>query len=292
MIGDLILSTIIYYFSGTGNSLAIARDIANKTQGKLIPISSVNDNDKIMVEEDAVGIVFPTYYETFGGVPLIVRRFANKLEDMESKYVFGICTYGGASVTALKCLDSIIRSKGGKLSGRFTVNMPSNMAGSNMNNEEKQEKMFNIWNDNLEYIAEFVNTRRESKFDTPNTLFGRGYTVLKLIYSPLMFLFKSSTLKQLKKYSSESLSYGEQIQNMDRSFSTNENCNGCGNCSKICPVNNIKIIEDKPSWQHHCEFCLACFHWCPNEAIISLELKNTVRYHHPEVKLSDMINED
>jgi flavodoxin len=33
------MSSEIYYFTGTGNSLAIARDIAGKTNGKLISIS-------------------------------------------------------------------------------------------------------------------------------------------------------------------------------------------------------------------------------------------------------------
>ena len=282
----------IYYFSGTGNSLALARDIARKTDGELISIPSVMDKDKINIEADVLGIVFPTYYETYDGVPLIVRRFVKKLENMENKYIFGICTYGGASVTALKCLNKLINSRDGKLSAGFTVNMPSNMAGPNLNNTEKQHKMFDVWNENLDYISEFINTRKEGEFDTQNILFGRAYILLKLIYSPLMFLFKPSTLKHLKKYSSESLPYEEQLPFMDKSFSTDEKCVGCGNCSRICPVNNIKMVDNKPSWQHHCEFCLACFHWCPKAAIKSSELTNTIRYHHPDVKISDMLGEN
>ena len=227
-----------------------------------------------------------------GGVPLFVRRFVKKLENIESKYIFAICTYGGASVTSMKCLEKLINSQGGKIKAEFAVNMPSNMAGPNLNNTKKQEKLFEVWNKNLDYISKFVKTRKEGKFDTENVLFGHAYLLLKLIYSPLMFLFKPSTLKHLKKYSSASLPYEQQLPLMDRSFSTNKKCNGCGTCSKICPVNNIKIIKDSPSWQHHCEFCLACFHWCPEEAIVSNELKETVRYHHPSVKLSDMMRID
>jgi len=209
------------------------------------------ENNKISIETDVIGIVFPTYYETLGGLPLIVRRFVKKLENIESKYIFAICTYGGASVTAIKCLEKLINSQGGKIRAGFTVNMPSNMAGPNLNNTKKQEKMFDVWNKNLDYISEFVKNRKEGIFDTDNVLFGRAYLLLKLIYSPLMFIFKPSTLKQLKKYSSASLPYEQQLPLMDRSFSTNKKCNGCGTCSKICPVNNIKIIKDSPSWQHH-----------------------------------------
>ena len=146
----------------------------------------------------------------------------------------------------MKCLEKLINSQGGKISAGFTVNMPSNMAGSNLNNRKKQEKLFDVWNKNLDYISEFIKTRKEGRFDTENVLFGRAYLLIKLIYSPLMFLFKPSTLKQFKKYSSASLPYDQQLPLMDRSFSTNTKCNGCGTCFKICPVNNIKISKRLP----------------------------------------------
>ncbi len=82
------MSTEIYYFSGTGNSLAVARDIARKTNGKLIPIPSIMDKERIKTDADVIGIVFPVYYEPYGGVPLIVRRFVRKLEGIGSKYIF------------------------------------------------------------------------------------------------------------------------------------------------------------------------------------------------------------
>lgn len=283
------MGTEIYYFSGTGNSLAVAMDIAKKLRGEMIPIASVMDEERITPDADVIGIVFPTYYEPYGGVPLIVRRFIRKLENIESKYIFAICTYGSASVLALKYLDKIIKSRGSKLAAGFSVNMPNNMAGPKINSTQNQEKMFSVWKENIEVICEHVNARKEGKFDTPNVLVGRAYFLIKLIVAPLIFLFKPLTLMHLKKYSDSSgKSYEELLPFMDRSFHINKKCTGCGNCSRICPVNNIKIVDNRPQWQHHCEFCLACFHWCPKGAITSSELKNTVRYHHPDVEISDM----
>lgn len=287
------MSTEIYYFSGTGNSLAVARDIAEKLGGKLISIASVMDEERIITDADVIGVVFPTYYEPYGGVPLIVRRFVKKLENIGSKYIFAICTYGGASVKALNCLDKIINLNGGKLEGRFTVNMPSNMYGPKINNTKNQQKMFSVWKENIQVIYGHINAQKEGKFDTPNIFVGRAYTLIKLIFTPLIFLFKPLTLMHLKRYSdSSSQSYEELLPSMDRSFHTNEKCVGCQNCFKICPVKNIKMVDNKPSWQHHCEFCLACFHWCSKSAITSSELKNTIRYHHPDVKISDMLRMD
>ncbi len=284
------MNTEIYYFSGTGNSLAVARDIAEKLRGELISIASVTGDKSIKTDADVVGIVFPIYYEPYGGVPIIVRRFISKLENLGSKYIFAICTYGSGSFQTLNFLNELVKSCGGKLAAGFTVNMPNNMAGPRINNTQKQKKMSQVWEENMEVICGYVNARKEGKFNAPNVLTGRAYILIKLIITPLIFLFKPLTLMHLKRYSSSSSqSYEELLPFMDRSFHTDEKCTGCRTCSRICPVNNIKMENQHPVWQHHCEFCLACFHWCPNEAIKSSELKNTVRYHHPDVKISDML---
>lgn len=52
----------IYYFSGTGNSLEVAREISQKMNGKLIPIPMVMDKEHVTPEADVIGIIFPVYY--------------------------------------------------------------------------------------------------------------------------------------------------------------------------------------------------------------------------------------
>jgi len=88
----------------------------------------------------------------------------------------------------------------------------------------------------------------------------------------------------------KSISFEESIKLMDNGFWCDANCNSCGTCLKVCPVNNIRIVEERLVWQHRCEQCFACLQWCPVQAIQFRQgTINGRRYHHPKVKLSDII---
>lgn len=276
------MSTEIYYFSGTGNSLVVARDIAVKMNGEMKHIPSVMDKDSITTDADVIGIVFPVYHAIFDGMPLIIGRFVRKMENIDSKYIFAVCTCKGWSRVAINKFGEIIKARGGKLSAGFTVLMPDNSSPTTI---EEQQKLFNNWKKKLEIINQYVNAREKGKFE--NTVF---YNLIMAPFSPRL---KRETLKLLSKLAnSTNLQFEELLPLTDRSFSADEKCNGCGICAKVCPANDIEIINNRPVWQNRCESCLACVNWCPKEAIqggiISTD-KIPTRYLDPDVKVSDFI---
>ena len=290
------MCTVIYYFSGTGNSLVIARDMAGKTNGRLISIPSVMDKESIKTDADVIGIVFPVYH---GDIPFIIRRFVTKMNNLDKKYIFGVCTYGNSPGLSIKYLDEIIKSHGGKLAAGFAVNMPSNYITpsfvlndffkSFVLNEiaiEKQQEMFINWKKKLESIYEFVHTRKEGVFETK--------TDIKILLDDFLHLRetlgKTFWLKIAGFEGNTNLSFQESLQLMDWGFKCDDKCNGCGICSRVCPVRNIKMVDNKPVWQHHCEQCFACLQWCPKEAIqFGSRTSHGKRYHHPDVKVLDMM---
>jgi flavodoxin/NAD-dependent dihydropyrimidine dehydrogenase PreA subunit len=279
--------TEIYYFSGTGNSLVIARDIAEKVNGNLISIPSQLDKERIITDADVIGIVFPVYYVGLSNIPLIVQEFVMKLDKISKKYIFAICTYGGGSGSTLKMLDEMIRKQGGHLDSGFGVQMPQNAFRKPL---ENKEKLYNNWKkEKLIFIYEHLNSRDEGYFDTDSLFNGM---VVKILERIMKFdLLKPIFLKSMKDTAEipkdSNLTIGEIIPLMDKSYHTDENCVGCRTCTKICPVNNIKMVDDKPVWQHNCQNCLACIKWCPQKAIHGYgELP--LGYHHPDVEISDM----
>lgn len=269
----------IYYFSGTGNSLVVAKDMAEMINGKLVSIPSLMRKERVEPETDVIGLVFPVFYATNDcGIPLIIGRFVRKLEKLGSKYIFAVCTCGYMPGTTVENLRRAIESRGGNLAAGFTIRMTSkNLA------EKKQQKMRTKRLKKIEAICEYVNARRTGRFETRGLL-------RKIFLAPLRALEKPIFMRRYRKLSNTCRnSFSELIPLADASFRTNENCTGCGTCARVCPVNNVKMVDGKPVWLHHCETCYACYGWCPNNAITGDIVAYNEWYHNPEVCLLDML---
>lgn len=274
------MSIGIYYFSGTGNSLAVARDVAEQTGGSLIPIASLTEDSRIITPYEVLGIIFPVYY---GDLPVIVKEFAGRLDNLQGKYVFAVCTYGGAAMASLRVLRSIIRSRSGELSAAFGVHMPQN---SFYKPKEDRLKLYLEWKNKLQFIVSKIGKKSKGIF--------YDNFLLEMLMVPLQSLIIRPMCKKAfaEKTNMPSDSRMEElIRMLDTDFYTNEKCSGCGTCAKVCPVNNIKIRDSKPVWLHRCENCLACYNWCPNRAIQGGITSKDYYYCHGEVDILEIMQQ-
>ena len=254
--------TTLFYFSGTGNSLKVARDLAGELgDTELIAIPKAIQQGAVQ-SGDRTGVVFPTY---FGGLPLIVAEFLSKLE--AGGYAFAITTCGGMPGGALRQAAAMLRSRGGRLAAGFVVDMPGNYARLyGAMSARRQQKLFEEEKRRVKEIASIVRQERAHRIEA-------GFWLLNW---PLALLYRCY--------------FAPGARGRDRDFRVDEKCNSCGTCERVCPVSNIEMREGRPGWKHACEQCYACLQWCPKEAIqVGKKTVRRKRYRNPDIDVKDLV---
>ncbi len=261
------MTTTIYYFTGTGNSLKIAKSLSEKLDGcELVPIAKVWKDDHLASLTEKVGFVFPLYYS---GLPKIVYDFLNKIELSKSNYFFAVVTNAGdINSTPLLQIETILNAKSKALSAGFYILMPNNfIIGYDVHSEAHQKEFFEEAIKNVETIYKTVEINENN--------LGKAF-------------FEKRRIKS-EKFNKN---FRDNVYGYDKSFYAEDTCSSCGICVKVCPVNNITLEEGIPQWKHKCQQCLACINFCPEKCIqFGDKTLKTQRYHHPEITVKDLINQ-
>lgn len=227
-------------------------------------------------QAETVGIVFPVYYSD---APIIVKDFAKRLRNLTNRYVFVVATYGGGLGDSITTISKLIAQAGGKLSAAFGVHMPQNAFRKPW---AKHEKIYGHAAEKCAVISKRVLLQKPGMF-LSDILVYLVLTPFRILFRPI---YKSSFRKKLNVSTSTTIE--ELIHIADRTYSTSNSCDACGICVKVCPVQNIQIVERKPLWKGHCENCLACYDWCPKKAILGGIAQKGYFYKHPDVTVKEM----
>lgn len=254
----------IFYFTGTGNSLYIAKKIAAKSNYELCEISYALSNRDLLncADTEVIGLVFPLY--SFG-VPEMVERFLKSLHNLNSKtYVFAIISCGSSGYGIVsEQLSELLSHKNSSLNYVTFQHMPSNYI-----------KLFKP--PTLEMAKHDIQTQdafiEQIIADISHK---RSKIITKSIFSPIyQFIYKG---------------WRKQLENCAQKFSVQTTCIGCALCVKLCPEQNISLINAKPKWANNCQDCLACINACPTNSIqANIFTKIYGRYLNPYIKINDL----
>lgn len=254
------MRTTIFYFSGTGNSLVAARQLAEKLDSaRLIALASLPDDRQFVVDSDIVVFVFPVYA---AGIPVIVKNSLARLRFTGKPYICAIATCGGDAGAAIGILATELKAKCSmQLAAGWKLLMPGNYT-----------PLYGAFSDKVhETILKAANARIEL---LSGLIAGRQTCRLETTPAPFSWLVKFIWL-----------GFAGWVGKSDRHFRALRSCTGCGLCEKVCPVANIRLTEKgRPVWQQHCQQCMACLQYCPVEAIqFCWWTQGRRRYHHPQV---------
>lgn len=242
---------MIFYFSGTGNTRFVAKEIAAGIGEELLFIPDLireNRYEFTLQPEETVGFCFPTHGWQ---PPRIVREFIKQLSITQhpspnNLYCWALTTCGDDMGEAMTILNKDLKAIGLKASTMFSVIMPESyvcLPFMYTDTEDKEQQKIAAAKEQLPHIIACLRERKEGieeleKGGTPR------------LYSYVIGAYFNARMVHDKKFTVDA-----------------DACIKCGKCAKVCPVDNI--TGTPPVWNHNgrCTSCLACYHYCPTHAI-------------------------
>ena len=251
---------VILYFTATGNSLYVARQLAGEA-GELLSIPQLVKAGRYELEADEIGIVYPVYGHM---PPNMVREFIRKAR-LKAGYRFAVLTYGNRKCNSAEIWDEVSRKAGCPFDYITTMIMVDNwLPNFDMNEQMKIDKHIP---ESLERISSDINARR--KWLEPVTETERqqhaGFLQASGIDPDTGFLMRSQD-----------------------AFALTDGCIGCGICTEVCPRGNYSLTSTGVKTEGDCDFCFACIHNCPQKAIVFRQMKEVnpdARYRNEHVSL-------
>lgn len=245
------------YFSGTGNTkFCTEKFLAHFDSPQIF---SIEDNSALNAIFESRDIVFayPIYYSN---LPKIVRDFIeNNSKLWRGKNIFIIATMGLLSGDGSGVSARIFKKYGANIVGGLHIKMPDCIGDVKALKKSPEE--------NIEIIKNAVRKIDKAAEDYKNK---------KPMQEGLNFLYHMAGLfgQRLYFYSkTKNYTCGSKID-------TNV-CIGCKKCEKLCPMNNIKVVEGKAVSGNMCTLCYRCFSSCPQKAITILG-KEVLEQHRIE----------
>ena len=288
--------TILYVFSGTGNSLAVARELADHLDAEIRSIPALMRQASVGIEADVVGFVFPVHHKS---IPLILRRFVEKARFKDDAYLFALCTYGDSPGLAVDHLRELLTTQGKDLAAGFGVHLPYNyltpspvlrgfFRSFTLREIPKPtlQALVAAAPEKIAGVVAAIRVRETGLYERTSDLITPFAERIGLPET----LGKWVWMRVAGVHDPPDVPFLESRQVMDQAFWADPSCNGCGICAQICPVRNVDLVDDRPRWLGHCEQCFACLQWCPQEAIqFGRKTTGRRRYHHPSVTLAEML---
>ncbi len=244
---------MIFYYSGTGNSLYAAKKLIDDNE-KLINIAEALEKKEFTYElqdNEKVGFVFPVYFYIVND---IVSEFIRNLKIKHTSYVYAVITCGASISGAGGQLKNLLSERKIHLSNVYTLVMPDNaMIYYNIAPEEENKKKLQTSDRQIVKIKKAILQEKTGK-------------ISKSILTPVL-LGVYHRVKGTKK------------------FSVTDACVGCGLCEKNCQEHVIEMINHKPVWKKEkCSKCTACINKCPKHAIqYGRGTKKRNHYYNPYV---------
>ncbi len=249
---------MVFYFTGTGNSLYVAKELDEEIKS----IPQAIKQERLEFSADSIGIVCPVYgHEMPGMVKEFIRRAA-----LDTGYLFIVLTYGAHHGGAAEIADLFLKSAGKKADYITSIEMVDNfLPAFDMNKQMAMDKQVEK---HLDRIRADVRAKRRD--------------------------IQKAGLAEKTAHKM----YRKMVKNAPETiwaaFRVTDECIGCGICTRVCPAGCIHLENQHAVHSpKRCQACYACVHVCPRMAVqftLPRPEKNpAARYRNEHVTLCELV---
>ena len=228
---------MIFYFTGTGNSLYAARALARDGEQVISMIDAVRDGKLHykLADNEPLGFVFPVYFYTVSDP---VLEFVRSLTVENASYVYAVIPCGASIGPAGGFLKSELKKRGLELQRVEALVVPDGaLIFYDIDTPEKMEQTLQAATQELASIKQAVERRAPNKITGSAAAGKAGLAAYHLCMST-------------------------------KKFYADDKCIHCGKCASVCPVGAIAMTDGRPVWtKDRCVKCCGCINRCPVSAI-------------------------
>ena len=248
-------SAMIFYFTGTGNSLFAAKQLADDGEEVVSIVEALRERRfrYVLKENEKLGFVFPVYFYTVSDPVLeLVRR----LRVENASFVYAVIPCGASIGAAGGFLKQELRKRGLALQRVDALIVPDGaLIYYDVDPTEKLERQLLSATQTLATIKQQIGRRCANQIKG-STFVGKA---MSAVYHACM-----ST----------------------KPFFAQDTCIHCGKCAANCPVSAISMVKGIPVWtKEKCLKCCGCINRCPVAAIqYGKKTVSRNRYVNPVLK--------
>ena len=234
---------MILYYSATGNTKFIAKLLAKQLDDECVDLlERIRTNDTSSFHSEKPFVICTPIY--ICEPPIFLMKYLKKVTFTGDRRMYLVCTSGGYAGAAGPIMHRLALRKKMKYMGRAEVTMPRNYMANTL------------------YSMLTPEASRERILKAGRCVPGiaRRIKAGERLWARYIFLFERLIIYPFTPF-------WARVRQSSKPFHTTEACVGCGKCARLCPLNNIEMVDRKPVWKKSCAHCMACIGNCPFHAI-------------------------
>lgn len=234
------------YLSGTGNTKHCIEKLIrllDKT-AQAIPIEG-KETISLLSQHDFIILAYPVQ---FSNAPVMVRNFIKSHSDLwQNKKVLCVATMGLFSGDGAGCSARLLKKYGAKIVGGLHIHMPDSVCDVKLLKKsiEKNREIIRAADRKIEKCAEEI---KQGKYPKDGLFF---YDRIAGFICQRFWCY------------SKTKDYSDNLK-------VSNACIGCGLCTRLCPMENLSLKNNRVTAGNRCTMCYRCISSCPKQAITLL----------------------